>query len=148
MHRDLKSKNILVDELTLRAKLCDFGFAREYTMNEGNITVKVGTDKWMAPEVIMGKSYDFRADVFSFGCVLIELLTREKPPNREPRNKFGYVSVELEQLIKAKTSNDPPPPEFLSLMLLCVDTEPEKRPPYTQILEKLQILQTSLTKQQ
>jgi LIM domain kinase 1 len=48
MHRDLKSKNVLIESPTFVAKLCDFGFARIHSM-PNEMTVKVGTEEWMAP---------------------------------------------------------------------------------------------------
>ncbi|CAH0473600.1 unnamed protein product [Peronospora belbahrii] len=70
LHRDLKSKNILLTA-QLEAKLTDFGVSRErsdFTMTGG-----VGSSRWMAPEVMMGDRYDDKADMFSFGVVLAEL---------------------------------------------------------------------------
>uniref|UniRef100_H3G7N6 Protein kinase domain-containing protein n=1 Tax=Phytophthora ramorum TaxID=164328 RepID=H3G7N6_PHYRM len=64
IHRDLKSKNILLNE-HLEAKLSDFGVSRERIT--GTMTAGVGTSLWMAPEVMMGGKYDAKADMFSFG---------------------------------------------------------------------------------
>ncbi|OWZ01383.1 TKL protein kinase, partial [Phytophthora megakarya] len=67
IHRDLKSKNILLSE-ELDAKLTDFGISRERV--DETMTAGVGTSLWMAPEIMMGNSYDEMADMFSFGIVL------------------------------------------------------------------------------
>lgn len=55
-------------------KIADFGVARMIEAN-GHMTAETGTYRWMAPEVIEHKPYDEKADVFSFGVVLWELLT-------------------------------------------------------------------------
>jgi serine/threonine protein kinase len=55
IHRDLKSKNILLDD-DFRAKLSDFGISRERSLEE-TMTAGVGTIYWTAPEVLMGKKY-------------------------------------------------------------------------------------------
>ncbi|KAL8003181.1 putative protein kinase [Plasmopara halstedii] len=70
IHRDLKSKNVLLSENN-DAKLTDFGTSRERVSE--SMTGGVGTCLWMAPEVMIGDRYDDKADMFSFGVVLSEL---------------------------------------------------------------------------
>jgi hypothetical protein len=75
LHRDLKSPNLLVDSQN-RVKIADFGLSRfrvEYTMTF------CGSPKWTAPEVLNGETYDTAADVWSYGVVVWELLTRAVP---------------------------------------------------------------------
>ncbi|KAF4322012.1 hypothetical protein BBO99_00006705 [Phytophthora kernoviae] len=71
IHRDLKSRNILLGSDHLEAKLTDFGISRERL--NSTMTAGVGTSLWMAPEVMLGNKYDEKADIFSFGVVLSEL---------------------------------------------------------------------------
>ncbi len=78
VHRDIKPANILITPDN-RVKLTDFGIAR---MNTSNLTHEgqlLGTPNYMAPEQILGKELDHRADVFSLGVVFYEMLTRRKP---------------------------------------------------------------------
>ncbi|MCJ1422142.1 Serine/threonine-protein kinase sty8 [Sticta canariensis] len=68
VHRDLKTANLLMDELGT-VKVADFGVAR--VMDSGGVmTAETGTYRWMSPEVIEHAPYNEKADVFSFGILL------------------------------------------------------------------------------
>jgi len=78
IHRDIKPANILITAEN-RVKITDFGIAR---LDSSNLTQEgqlLGTPNYMAPEQIQGKDVDWRADLFSLGIVLYEMLTRHKP---------------------------------------------------------------------
>ena len=78
VHRDVKPANILITQERL-VKLTDFGIARLETSNLTLDGQLLGTPNYMAPEQIQGQATDLRADVFSLGVVLYEMLTGEKP---------------------------------------------------------------------
>jgi len=144
LHRDLKSKNVLIEEGSYKAKVCDFGFAREYNTldkNQNMVTFKVGTDTWMAPEVLMGQNYDSAADVYSFGIVLFEMLTREKPPKRRPADAYNFIGTEFVDMIKEKTTISSPNAQLEVLTKLAVECSqnvPDKRPNFTTVLKQME----------
>jgi len=132
MHRDLKSNNLLVGD-NMKVKVCDFGFSRRVSKDQ-QMTL-CGTDEWMAPEVMCGDKYDEKADVFSFGMVLVELITRKKPPLRKPSNGFKFEVEAFKQQSPADT-----PQDLIELTILCSAQEPENRPAFRDVLPRLKVL--------
>jgi len=132
IHRDLKSNNLLVGD-NWKVKVCDFGFSRRVSKDQ-QMTL-CGTDEWMAPEVMCGDKYDEKADVFSFGMVLTELITRRKPPLRKPATGFGF---EVEPF-KTQVPPDCPHP-LIELAIACSAQLPEQRPHFRDVLPKLKAL--------
>src|SRR3972149_1540001 len=79
VHRDIKSDNIMVNKKN-QIKVMDFGLAKlKGSLKLTKATSTVGTLGYMAPEQIQGADSDHRSDIFSFGIVLFEMLTRKLP---------------------------------------------------------------------
>ncbi|XP_073696719.1 mitogen-activated protein kinase kinase kinase 3 [Garra rufa] len=81
VHRDIKGANILRDSAG-NVKLGDFGASKRLQticMSSTGVRSVTGTPYWMSPEVISGEGYGRKADVWSLGCTVVEMLT-EKPP--------------------------------------------------------------------
>ncbi|KAK3552555.1 hypothetical protein QTP86_014852 [Hemibagrus guttatus] len=81
VHRDIKGANILRDSAG-NVKLGDFGASKRLQticMSTTGVRSVTGTPYWMSPEVISGDGYGRKADVWSLGCTVVEMLT-EKPP--------------------------------------------------------------------
>eukprot|EP01090_Pellita_catalonica_P016797 TRINITY_DN4926_c0_g2_i1.p1 TRINITY_DN4926_c0_g2~~TRINITY_DN4926_c0_g2_i1.p1 ORF type:complete len:578 (+),score=134.37 TRINITY_DN4926_c0_g2_i1:40-1773(+) len=141
MHRDIKSKNLLVDEGGTRLKLCDFGFARRFEDRFRRRMTICGTDSWMAPEVVLGKEYDWAADVYSCGIVFWEMLTRVSATkfSRDVDAGYSIVLTELKEMVPKDA-----PEKFVKLAIACTDNNPKNRPTLREILDILNKLELRL----
>uniref|UniRef100_A0A3B4ZC33 LIM domain kinase 1 n=1 Tax=Stegastes partitus TaxID=144197 RepID=A0A3B4ZC33_9TELE len=159
IHRDLNSHNCLVRENNT-VVVADFGLARlmvddkhEDKLTQGKLSglkkpdrrkryTVVGNPYWMAPEMIHGKSYDERVDIFSFGIMLCEIIGRvNADPDYLPRAMdFGLnISGFLEHFC-------PPdcPPAFFPMAAVCCDLDADKRPAFSKLEEWLENLKMHL----
>mmetsp|Transcript_70118 Transcript_70118/g.126357 ORF Transcript_70118/g.126357 Transcript_70118/m.126357 type:complete len:515 (+) Transcript_70118:213-1757(+) len=127
VHRDIKGANILVD-LNFCVKLADFGCSKRSDVTTSFTTI--GSIPWMAPEVIQQQDgYGRKADVWSLGCVVIEMATAEKPWGK---NAFENVMYALRHI--AMSESTPPLPEgeqltaCRDLISMCTRRDPDARP--------------------
>jgi len=151
LHRDLKSRNVLLNAAQNVAKLTDFGVSRE--RSDATMTGGVGTLLWMAPEVMAGERYDDKADVFSFGILLSEMDTYSLPyadvkarlaqdagcslPDTAllQRIMTGKVRVTFSQALR----ND-----VRALGEACTVVDPVNRPTAAQVLYELQKIERTM----
>ncbi|GMF40746.1 unnamed protein product [Phytophthora fragariaefolia] len=150
IHRDLKSKNVLLNN-EYEAKLSDFGVSRERLVADVSggpgrfMTPGVGTSFWIAPEVLLGRDYDERADVFSFGVVLSEIDTddypywnsgsipaQDNPDERRSQEQKILEKVALGSL--RPTFYNDCPPGVLALAASCLEGRPENRPSASEVV--------------
>ncbi|MDB5914149.1 MAG: protein kinase (serine/threonine-protein kinase)-like protein [Ramlibacter sp.] len=116
VHRDIKPANLLI-EPGGRVKLTDFGVARiqdsgEATRTQGSM---VGTLKYMAPEQVQGQKIDSRADLFSVGVVLYQLLTDKRPFDGD--NDFSIIHQIIGHHPAAPSSINPRLPSALDAVV-------------------------------
>lgn len=132
LHRDLKSGNILLDK-DFKPKLADFGFAKVISSFEPN-TPRRGSYPWMAPEVMTSSNYGIKADVYSFGMLMYEVIIGKTP--------FGdYKSVNdiVNDVVKKNMRPTLPSPRLniYDLIENCWKTKPEERPDFNSIVPML-----------
>ncbi|MGH8289091.1 MAG: HEAT repeat domain-containing protein [Steroidobacteraceae bacterium] len=96
VHRDLKPANVLIDQEGL-LKIVDFGVAAAQREGDTQLTKTgyvIGSPKYMAPEQILGKKVDQRADIYALGVMLYELLTGLPPYSRGDHMSVMYQHVQ------------------------------------------------------
>ncbi len=136
-NRDIKLENILLDE-TFNPKICDFGFSE---IDKNEVTGKVGTLKFMAPEVYLKKSYNgYKADIFNLGIALLIFVTGD----------FGFtahISDEKARLIykkdykkfwdTLKAKGEGISEEFKNLFFRMLNKDSNKRPSIDDVLNDI-----------
>ncbi|XP_070531998.1 hepatocyte growth factor receptor-like isoform X1 [Ptychodera flava] len=133
VHRDLAARNCMVDE-TKKVKVGDFGLSRDiyesdyYVCNDKNAKLPA---KWMAPECFRKQHYDTKTDVWAYGVLLWELMTRGETP---------YPAIDnwdlVDYLDKGKRLQKPPytPDEVYDVMHACWQLDPDLRPDFKDIV--------------
>ncbi|KAG9138751.1 hypothetical protein Leryth_023809 [Lithospermum erythrorhizon] len=151
VHRNLKSANILLDE-ELNPHLSDCGLAALTPNTERQVssTQMVGSFGYSAPEFALSGIYTVKSDVYSFGVVMLELLTGRKPLDssrvRSEQSLVRWatpqlhdidalarmVDLNLNGMYPAKSLS-----RFADIIALCVQPEPEFRPPMSEVVQAL-----------
>ncbi|CAL5410604.1 unnamed protein product [Camellia sinensis] len=151
VHRNFKSANILLDE-ELNPHLSDCGLAALTPNTERQVssTQMVGSFGYSAPEFALSGIYTVKSDVYSFGVVMLELLTGRKPLDssrvRSEQSLVRWATPQLHDIDALAKMVDPAldgmyPAKSLSrfadIIALCVQPEPEFRPPMSEVVQAL-----------
>ncbi len=131
IHCDIKPDNFLADEQG-SVKLIDFSIAEERKKKRGLLSgmkkkkVIRGTRSYMAPEQIRGKQMDERSDIYSFGCVLFELLAGRTPYTATNPDELlkKHLSAPIPNLLAASGATR----EFSDLVSRMIAKKPDDRP--------------------
>lgn len=137
LHRDLKGDNILINGTGQHVRITDFGNAKCLRAQTTNVTGGdvTGTLPFMAPEVVRGPRYGRSCDIWSVGCVIIEMTTGRHPWDTGDNKDLNYFALLF------KIGRSPPPfPAGLtnstrSLVQKCLVMNPLNRPRAKDLLQ-------------
>ncbi|CAG7887268.1 unnamed protein product [Brassica rapa] len=150
VHRNFKSANILLDE-ELNPHLSDCGLAALNPNTERQVSTQVvGSFGYSAPEFALSGIYTVKSDVYTFGVVMLELLTGRKPLDssrtRAEQSLVRWATPQLHDIDALSKMVDPSlngmyPAKSLSrfadIIALCIQPEPEFRPPMSEVVQQL-----------
>jgi serine/threonine-protein kinase len=128
VHRDLKPANVLINQEGL-LKIVDFGVAAAQREGDTQLTKTgyvIGSPKYMAPEQILGKKVDARADIYAVGVILYEMLTGVPPYARGDHMAVMYQHVQGKARV-AKEVNPALPPALSDLIMKAMAVDKTKR---------------------
>ena len=138
IHRDLKSGNIFLMKNGL-VKLGDFGISKRFQKTMDKAKTFIGTPYYLSPEIINGKPYDSKSDIWSLGVLLYEMMTFKMPFNA---NSLPMLSVKI-----MRGQYIPPPTTYTKdlreLVTKCLTVEPKNRPSIQEIL-RMPIIQNRI----
>ncbi|ELU07021.1 hypothetical protein CAPTEDRAFT_204626 [Capitella teleta] len=138
IHRDLAARNILLDS-DLTAKVADFGLAKDDSIYEASQGAKFPV-KWTSPEAGLRQTFTIKSDVWSFGIVLVEIITHGIIPY--PGMSPHEVLNQVDRGMRHKQPDGCP--DFLyEIMLKCWNKVPDNRPTFEYLADTLHNYQVS-----
>ncbi|CAN1803941.1 LRR receptor-like serine/threonine-protein kinase FEI 1 [Linum perenne] len=149
IHRDIKSSNILVDG-NLEARVSDFGLAKLLEDEESHITTIVaGTFGYLAPEYMQSGRATEKTDVYSFGVLVLEVISGKRPTDASFTEKGLNIVGWLNYLASENRQRDIVDPHceglqvecldaLLSVAIRCVSSSPEDRPTMHRVIQLLE----------
>lgn len=128
LHRDLKPENVFLGEDN-SVKLGDFGLSK-ILLSHDFASTYVGTPFYMSPEICAAERYTLKSDIWSLGCIIYELCTREPPFNA--KSHFDLI----QRIKEGKIGKIPGvySPELTDVIKSCLKVNPDRRPDTAQLV--------------
>ncbi|XP_038691684.1 cold-responsive protein kinase 1-like isoform X2 [Tripterygium wilfordii] len=149
VHRDIKASNILLDK-DLRPKISDFGLAKLFPSNQTHISTRVaGTVGYLAPEYAIRGQLTRKADIYSYGVLLLEIVSGRSHTNRRLPAEEQYLlerawelyeKGELASLVDTSMNRDYDVEEacrYMKIGLCCTQDKPKLRPSMSTVVQML-----------
>ncbi|XP_010531422.1 PREDICTED: protein BRASSINOSTEROID INSENSITIVE 1-like [Tarenaya hassleriana] len=154
IHRDMKSSNVLLDD-NLEARVSDFGMARLMSAMDTHLSVSTlaGTPGYVPPEYYQSFRCSTKGDVYSYGVVLLELLTGKRPTDSADfgdNNLVGWVKqhakLRISDVFDPEVMKEDPGLEMellqhLKVACACLDDRPWRRPTMIQVMAMFKEIQ-------
>src|ERR1043165_168910 len=132
IHRDLHSGNILYSQLNQSWRISDFGFCGPADKSPKSI---YGNLPYIAPEVITGKGYTFKSDIYSVAMLMWEI-SSGRPPFSDHNYDMLSLATHVVNGMRPKVVSETPM-EYQNLMEQCWDADPLKRPDIYTLRKKM-----------
>lgn len=131
VHADLKAKNVLLTQNAGTAKIADVGLARimQHTLSNTATGDPAGTFAYAAPEMLMGEKWDDKADIYSLGVLLWEIVTSDVPergrmrPVKVPEEAPAELDLLIQQCLEKDVSRRPNAKQVYSSMMTILQGE-------------------------
>ncbi|KAG8918333.1 hypothetical protein FRC02_002455 [Tulasnella sp. 418] len=143
VHGDLKGENVLVDSAGC-ASVCDFGMSQsiDESKNMAGLTTTNaylgGTERYMSPEIVEDKPKTTASDIWALGCLIVQVLTDEKPYERIFRKQAVIVAIsrnELPAMNKRGMIHAP----LWNCIRKCWSLQPDERPDVSEVARHLRL---------
>jgi len=142
VHRDIKPENVFLHGDNETIKVGDLGISRTIEPELGKrAKTRIGTPRYVSPEVLRGEEYTFSTDIWSLGIMMCELCTLDRVvirPEKRKKKFCRFISCGEENFVELPALERKYGPEMKALAKLMLKEDPEERPTSAELLTRFQ----------